>query len=109
MGYRRSKTQIKAERDWVTFVIANRKVIEMAELPSVVTESIELWDDFLMHGCVDQNRCETGYDVDRLSDKQYTALLQLIDSYFARGYEYFTPAVLRATDLQRLEMRYRNA
>ncbi|MEX2466972.1 MAG: hypothetical protein WD995_08675, partial [Gemmatimonadota bacterium] len=89
-------------------LLANRKVIEVAGLPSAVTESIALWDDFLMQGYVDQRRCETGYDVEQISDKQYTALLQLVDSYFARGYEYFTPDILRAADLQRLEMRYRN-
>ena len=109
MGYRRSKDRLEAERDWVTFVLANRKVIAAAELPSVITESIALWDDFLLHGCADRNRGEAGYDVDHLSDQQCAALVQLIDSYFARGYEYFTPAVLRATDLERLEMRYRNA
>ncbi len=39
---------------------------------------------------------------------QYAALLQVVDSYYAHGYEYFSPAVLRAADLQRLDMRYRN-
>jgi hypothetical protein len=45
--------------------------------------------------------------VDQLSDEQYAALLQFVDSYFAGGYEYFTPVALRDEDRRRLEMRYR--
>lgn len=49
----------------------------------------------------------TGFTMDQLSDGQYAALLQLVESYFVSGYEYFTPVVLRGEDRERLEMRYR--
>ncbi|MEX2527732.1 MAG: hypothetical protein WEA09_08860 [Gemmatimonadota bacterium] len=75
-------------------------------MPPEVTESIEHWDDFLKHGGVIQNCTATGDAVDQLSETQYAALLQFVESYFARGYEYFTPVVLRAEDFQRLDMRY---
>ena len=96
MGYRGSRDRIKAAADWAAFIDANRNVIKAAGLPEQVTASIAAWEDFL------------GQDGARLSEAQYAALWQLVDSYFARGYEYFSPAVLRAGDLQRLDMRYRS-
>lgn len=107
MGYRRLKESVEAARDWSTFVARNRSVVEAAGLPQVVTESIPHWDDFLMHGYLDHDHDPTGFTVDQLSDEQYAALLQFVDSYFAVGYEYFAPMALRVEDLQRLEMRYR--
>ena len=98
-----------AAREWSTFVARNKKVVEAVGLPQVVTESINHWDDFLMHGYLDHHDDPTGFTVDELSEEQYTALLQFVDSYFASGYEYFTLAVLRDEDRRRLEMRYRTA
>src|SRR5688572_29439816 len=107
MGYRRPKESVEAARNWSTFVACNRIVTEAARLPQVVTESINHWDDFLMHGYLDHHHDPTDFTVDQLSDEQYDALLQFVDSYFAGGYEYFTPIALRVEDQQRLEMRYR--
>lgn len=107
MGYRRSKESADAARQWSTFVARNREVIEAAGLPEVVTQSINHWDDILMHGHLDHHLDPTGFSVDQLSEQQYTALLQLVESYFVSGYEYFTPIVLRVEDRERLEMRYR--
>ena len=107
MGYRRSKENVEAARNWSTFVARNRRVVEAVGLPQVVTESINHWDDFLMHGYLDHHDDPTGFTVDQLSEEQYTALLQFVDSYFASGYEYFTPVALRDEDRRRLEMRYR--
>ena len=107
MGYRRSKENAEAARNWSTFVARNRRVVEAAGLPQAVTESINHWDDFLMHGYLDHHDDPAGFTVDQLSDEQYAALLQFVESYFAGGYEYFTPVVLRDEDRHRLEMRYR--
>lgn len=106
MGYRRSEARKKAGRAWAAFVVANRKVIEAAGLPFEVTESIEQWDNFLVNGHIDENHHAPAYNVDQLSDTQYDALLQIVESYFAVGYEYFTPTVLHVEDLQRLDMQY---
>jgi hypothetical protein len=108
MGYLRSKKRVEAASDWSKFVARNMSVVEEAGLPPVVTESIKLWDDFLIHGYIDHHRYPTDFSVDQLTDEQYTALLQFVDSYFAQGYEYFTPTVLRVEDSKRLELRYRN-
>lgn len=108
MAYRRSKEALQAACNWSTFVARNSKTIEAAGLPEVVTESIEHWDDFLMHGYLDHHPDPTEFDVNQLSTGQYTALVQLVDSYFVSGYEYFTPMTLREEDLLRLQMRYGN-
>ncbi len=108
MGYRSSKNRLEAIQDWHTFVAHNREIIERAGLPAVVTESIKLWDDFLKQGRLDHYLFPSWFTVDQLAEEQYAALLKLLDSYFARGYEYFTPVVLRVEDSQKLEMRYRN-
>ncbi|HKO96514.1 MAG TPA: hypothetical protein VJU86_05970 [Pyrinomonadaceae bacterium] len=105
MGYRRSKDNIEAARNWSTF--RNSRVVEAVGLPEAVTESLNHWDDFLMHGYLDHHDHPTRFIVDELSDEQYSALLQFVDSYFASGYEYFTPLALRDEDRRRLEMRYR--
>lgn len=107
MRDRRSKESVRAARDWSTFVVRNQGAIEAAGLPLAVTKSISHWDDFLMHGRLDYHHDPAGCAVDQLSDEQYAALVRLIESYFASGYEYFTPIVLREEDLQGLEMRFR--
>lgn len=108
MGYRSSKDRIGAASDWAAFLNANAKIIEAAGLPPEITGSIEVWDDFLRRGHGDRDHHAAGGGVDQLGDAQYAALAQVVDSYFARGYEYFSPAVLRADDLHRLDMRYRD-
>jgi hypothetical protein len=106
MGYRRSKEKIEAARNWATFVTHNRHVIEAAGLPLVVTESIHHWDDFLMHGYLDHHHDPAGFTVDQLSNEQYAALIQLVESYFVRGYEYFTPLALKREEQQLFESRF---
>ena len=108
MGYRRSKDRADAARRWSTFMTRNRGVIDAAGLPELATQSISHWDDLLMHGHLDHHSDPAGFSVEQLSEEQYAALLQLAESYFASGYEYFTPVALRDEDRERLEMRYRN-
>src|SRR6266498_178096 len=107
MGYRRSREGVSAARDWATFVERNGSVVEAAGLPLVVMKAINHWDDFLTHGYLDHHLDQTGFKVDQLSDEQYAALLQLVESYFLNGYEYFTPGALRSEDQRWLESRFR--
>ena len=109
MGYRKSKKKLEAARNWSTFVARNGRVIEAAGLPHAAMESIDKWDDFLMHGYLDHHHDPSGFTVDQLSDEQYGVLLQLVESYFVSGYEYFTPVALRDEDLQVFDMRFRTS
>ncbi len=87
-----------AARNWATFATLNHSVIEAAGLPQVEIESINHWDDFLMHGCLDHHDDATGFTVDQLSNIQNAALVQFVDSYFDSRHEYFTPMALRNED-----------
>ncbi len=106
MGYRRSRRRIAAAQAWASFVSRNAQVIREAGLPEPVVESIAHWDEFLLHGRLDWHPDLTGFSVDRLSEVQYRALTQLVDSYFATGYEYFTPLALRPGEREGLDARY---
>lgn len=106
MGFRRSKARIAAGRQWMSFVARNARVIRVAGLPEAVTGSIGCWDDFLLCGYADLGQGVGRYSVDQLSETQYVALTKLVDSYFAAGYEYFTPRALRSEDQQGLNARY---
>jgi hypothetical protein len=106
MGYRRSRDQWKAQRDWQRFVDRNQATIDAAGLPMLVTSTIDHWIDFLMHGCLDHHPDPIRFDVDHLSTEQYQALLQLVESYFDSGYEYFSPNALKAADQAILASRF---
>jgi hypothetical protein len=106
MGYRRSKRQLDAERVWTEFVTANSEAISAAGLPDMVTKSISHWDDFLMHGHLRYHVDPSRFSVTQLSEGQYAALVQVVESYFAFGYEYFEPAALRDDDALFLKDRF---
>ncbi len=107
MGYRRSKRKVEAAGGWTTFVARNKNLIYAAGLPEPVTKSIDHWDDFLMHGYLDHHEDPHGFSVDQLSEQQYGAVLQLVESYFVSGYEYFEPVALRSEDSRALNDQFR--
>ncbi len=107
MGYRRSKQKVEAAGRWTTFVARNKNLIYAAGLPEPVTRSIDHWDDFLMHGYLDHHEDPHGFSVDQLSEQQYGAVLQLVESYFVSGYEYFEPVALRSEDSRALNDQFR--
>ena len=106
MGYRRSKQKVEAARAWNTFVARNNDLIYLAGLPESVIKSIDHWDDFLMHGYLDHHEDPSGFRVDQLSEQQYGALLQVVESYFVSGYEYFEPVAVRREDSRALNDRF---
>ena len=107
MGYRRSKQKVEAARTWAIFLAHNTDLIYKAGLPELVTKSVDHWDDFLMHGYLDHHEDPYGFRIDQLSAQQYGALLQLIESYFVSGYEYFEPVALRSEDKKGLNEQFR--
>lgn len=106
MNSRRSPRQIKAGETWTRFVEANAEQILAAGLPRLATVSIAHWDDLLMHGRFDHHHDPGGFSLTALTESQYSAYVALVDSYFAYGYEYFTPRALREEDQRRLAARH---
>ena|SRR5688572_19212984 len=106
MGYRRSSAQTKAERAWAGFVDANLKRLEAAGLPLLASRSVDHWDRLLMQGHFDHHEDPSHFQIESLTDDQYSVFVDLVESYFLAGYEYFTPLALKIEDQDRLGSRF---
>ncbi|HEV8357376.1 MAG TPA: hypothetical protein VGQ17_11485 [Gemmatimonadales bacterium] len=106
MSYRRSPRHREVADTWVSFVQANAAGIAAAGLPGLATKSIEHWDDLLMHGTFDHHEDPSHFAIKKLTEAQYGAFVTLVDSYFAAGYEYFTPMALRPADQDQFAGRH---
>jgi hypothetical protein len=106
MGFRRSDSAATASQAWQEFLEGNEHQVSRAGLPATVVASIDHWDDFLLHGRLAHHTDPIGFAVEALSPEQYAALVTLVDSYFARGYEYFDPGALLPEDRARLQARH---
>jgi hypothetical protein len=106
MTHRRSPSKAAAARQWDRFVSANEPTISAIGLPSACLKSVAHFDDFLMHGRLEHHPDDTDFQVGGLTADQYDNLVALTESYFAAGYEWFTPLALRGPDQQRLSARF---
>ena len=106
MTYRKSPRKTAAKREWERFVAANELVIAATGIPSAIFGSIAHFDDFLSHGYLDHHADASDLRVDSLNSIQYEALVTLTESYFAAGYEWFSPLALRPIDRERLGKRF---
>lgn len=78
----------------------------MAGLPPHATQSVDHWDDLLMHGRFDHHEDPSHFEIGRLTEDQYATLVDVVESYFLAGYEYFTPMALKIEDRNRLASRF---
>jgi hypothetical protein len=97
MTYRKSPGKVAARLAWDRFVDRNAPVIAATGLPASIFSSIGQFDAFLSNG---------DPRVVALTVSQYDALVTLTESYFAAGYEWFTPAALRVEDRDNLAKRF---
>ncbi len=88
---------------WAEFVAANLERLQSAGLPPLATRSAEHWDDLLRHGRFEHHEDPAHFEMSRLTDGQYTVLVDLVESYFLAGYEYFTPGAPLALQCPRGE------
>ena len=106
MTYRKSPRKADAKRQWDRFVSNNQPIVMASGIPVAVFDSIDHFDGFLCRGYVDNHIDGGEFRVDSLNASQYQALVILTESYFAAGYEWFTPLALRPTDQETLRMRF---
>jgi hypothetical protein len=106
MTYRRSQDKVVATRAWDRFVSANAPIIAASGIPNAYLASVDHFDDFLMHGYLAHHPDDTDFQLDSLSTDQYGKLVLLVESYFAIGYEWFTPVALRPAEQRRLGSRF---
>lgn len=104
MGDRRSPDALAAAQNWLRFTERNVGLVNAAGLPVAVVGSIRSWDDLLIHGYLPADPGQ--FAVERLSDAQYAALVQLAVNYFALGYEFYMPTALRPEDQDALRARF---
>jgi len=106
MRSRRSTAQTNAAREWAAFVAANRQRFEAAGLPALATLSVAHWDDLVAHGSFNYYDDPGRFTISGLTPEQYAAFVDLVESYFVAGYEYYTPASLKGDDQKRLASRF---
>ncbi len=106
MGLRGSPSQTKAAREWTGFVAANRQRFEVAGLPNLATLSSAHWDDLVTNGLFKYHHDPRQFKISHLDPEQYAAFVDLVESYFVAGYEYYTPASLKLGDQSRLASRF---
>ena len=106
MRSRRSSAQTKAAREWAAFVAANRQRFAAAGLPALATLSVAHWDDLVTHGSFNYYDDPSRFTISGLIPEQYAAFVDLVESYFVAGYEYYTPESLKADDQKRLASRF---
>ena len=106
MGLRHSPEQTRAARAWMGFVTANRARLEATGLPPLATQTVAHWDDLLRYGHFAHHEDPSHFSIGSLSADQYTVFVDLVESYFLAGYEYFAPTALRLEDQDRLTSRF---
>ena len=106
MTDRRSPQKVAAKREWDRFVRSNQPIVMASGIPAAIFGSIDRFDDFLCRGYADHQIDASEFRVDSLTPSQYNALVTLTESYFATGYEWFTPLALRPSDQDALRMRF---
>ena len=106
MTDRRSPRKAAAKREWDRFVRSNQRVIASIGLPDSIFSSVGHFDDFLSHGHLDHHLDAGDFRVEALDSAQYDALVMLTESYFAAGYEWFTPGALQTADQHSLARRF---
>lgn len=106
MSSRRSPQRTKAAGEWAAFVAANRRRFEAAGLPVLATLSVAHWDDLVTHGSFTYHDDPSGFTISSLIPEQYAAFVDLVESYFVAGYEYYSPGSLKSEDQARLASRF---
>jgi hypothetical protein len=104
MTYRKAPEKAAAKRQWDRFVSSNQPIITASGIPAAVFSSIDRFDGLLCRGYLDGDPSE--FRIDSLNSNQYNALVTLTESYFAAGYEWFTPLALRPPDQDTLRKRF---
>lgn len=106
MTYRKSPHKTASRLSWNSFVSSNEGIIAATGIPERIFRSVDHFDDFLSHGSLEHHTDPGNFRVEALSGDQYDALVTLVESYFAAGYEWVTPAVLQPVDRDALAQRF---
>jgi hypothetical protein len=109
MGFRRTKVDALQARDWRRFLEANASLLASTGLPESIYSSQEVFDDFLMHGCIDHHPDPTGFRLEQMSPDQLRLLSEAVVRYLQAGFlsphiggfpEWFRSEIVRRTGVK---------
>lgn len=86
MSYRKPKVESSRQAKWQSFLEANGGMFVDTGLPLSYYEKHEIFDDFLMHGCIDHHEDPIGFTTDRMTTQQLNKLKLLVREYFKAGF-----------------------
>jgi hypothetical protein len=86
MSFRRSKKSVLDVRRWRTFVNENRSQFNATGMPEYVYQTEEIFDEFLMHGCLGYYHRPYDFTVEELTREQAVELREIIVKYLASGF-----------------------
>ena len=73
MTYRKSPQKAAARLAWDRFVRSNQPVIASTGLPDSMFNSVDHFDNFLSHGCLDHHLGPSSFRVEALNSIRYDA------------------------------------
>lgn len=86
MSFRRSKSAAGESRAFRDFIQTNIALLQASGVPISLYESMDLFDDLLMHGCIDHHPDPTHFTVAQLSEVQQSALIEVVIRYLKAGF-----------------------
>jgi hypothetical protein len=104
MTYGKSPQKAAANREWDRFVRNNQPMVMASGIRLLSSVPSTASTTSCCRGHADHHMDAGDFRVESLN--QYNALVTLTESYFAAGYEWFTPLALRPADQDTLRMRF---
>lgn len=87
MSFRRNKQDSRRTKAWHHFLVETRELLVMSGVPLRIHETLELWEDFLMHGYLDHHPDEPAFSIDELTTEQKALLKEIIARYLQAGFD----------------------
>lgn len=106
MGTRQSDSRRKVLLRWKRFIAEERELLLRIGMPDLWTESLEKFQDFLMHGYLDHHSDNSQMTVDDLNEAQYQCLCRFVSHYFSAGFDDPGLTALRLDDQERLRREF---
>ena len=87
MGYRKPKTQSEDASRWKAFVREQKESVVACGLPMSYLQNQNLFEDFLMHGCIDHHDDSIGVTLREMTEGEKGYLFKLVRAYFKAGFK----------------------
>ncbi len=106
MSFRQKKAEVLRRKRYGSFLAANEALLERSGVPPSVTENERWWLYFLGHGCSHASFDPRVFSLEQMSDDEYRAFVEVLDAYFAAGFEFYHSLALLPSDREALEEKF---